>query len=166
MKKKLSKGGKIAIFIIGIIVLLFVVASIVSTPTDGGSDPTSSAAEGGEQQSLKGKVLYEDSNYKVTYVGFEDPGMGVTAFNLSLKIENNSDKKLSRRLLTGTPMIPPFSSAQVSLLKLCPAKMRSEYLSSDITTRESAALMRSRSCNLRYSCMMRTFRKLCSKLQT
>ena len=59
MKKKLSKGGKIAIFIIGIIVLLFVVASIVSTPTDGGSDPTSSAAEGGEQQSLKGKVVFQ-----------------------------------------------------------------------------------------------------------
>lgn len=98
MKKKLSKGGKIAIFIIGIIVLLFVVASIVSTPTDGGSDSTSSAAE---QQSLEGKVLYEDSNYKVTYVGFEDPGMGVTAFNLSLKIENNSDKKVVATLVDG-----------------------------------------------------------------
>jgi hypothetical protein len=101
MKKKLSKGGKIAIFIIGIIVLLFVVASIVSTPTDGGSDSTSSAAEGAEQQSLEGKVLYEDSNYKVTYVGFEDPGMGVTAFNLSLKIENNSDKKVVATLVDG-----------------------------------------------------------------
>lgn len=101
MKKKLSKGGKIAIFIIGIIVLLFVVASIVSTPTDSGGDPTGSAAEGGEQQSLKGKVLYEDSNYKVTYVGFEDPGMGVTAFNLSLKIENNSDKKVVATLVDG-----------------------------------------------------------------
>lgn len=166
MKKKLSKGGKIAIFIIGIIVLLFVVASIVSTPTDGGSDSTSSAAEGGEQQSLKGKVLYEDSNYKVTYVGFEDPGMGVTAFNLSLKIENNSDKKVVATLVDGYANDTAVFFGSGVPVEIMPGKMRSEYLSSDITTRESATLMRSRSCNLRYSCMMRIFRNLCSKLQT
>lgn len=166
MKKKLSKGGKIAIFIIGIIVLLFVVASIVSTPTDGGSDPTSSAAEGGEQQSLKGKVLYEDSNYKVTYVGFEDPGMGVTAFNLSLKIENNSDKKVVATLVDGYANDTAVFFGSGVPVEIMPGKNAVGVFILGYTTRESAALMRSRSCNLRYSCMMRTFRNLCSKLQT
>ncbi len=41
------------------------------------------------------KILFENENYKVTYIDFEDKNLGITMLYLNLKVENNSDNGIS-----------------------------------------------------------------------
>ena len=82
---------------LGVIVgILF--AAILSTPTDA---PESNSTVEEKTVSEQQKVLFEDDNYKVTYQKFVDPDMGVTTFNLYLKVENKSDKEVTVMLNEG-----------------------------------------------------------------
>ena len=47
-----------------------------------------------EQSDSMNNVLYYDDNFKITYIDLKDPKMGVTSYNLLLKVENNSNKTI------------------------------------------------------------------------
>lgn len=72
-------------------------AAILSTPTDSPDNNTENTNVANEPQ----KVLFEDENYRVIYQKFVDPNMGVTTFNLYLKIENKTDKEINVMLEDG-----------------------------------------------------------------
>ena len=104
MKKEVTKGRKIAAAVLCTIVIIFtiiIIAAITSEDTSSNNDTTQSTTENTTQQEQTEKVIYTDDNFKVTYVDFVDPKSGVTAFNLLLKIENNSDTEVVASLTDG-----------------------------------------------------------------
>ena len=56
----------------------------------------SNAVESAKDENEKTKkVLYENEDYKVTYLDFEDKNLGITMLYLNLKVENNSDSGIT-----------------------------------------------------------------------
>lgn len=53
------------------------------------------------QETKAENILYEDENFKVSYIDFKDLNMGVTMFHLYLKVENYSDKSVNVFLRDG-----------------------------------------------------------------
>lgn len=107
MKKEVAKSKKIVAALLCSIVIVFtiiVVAAISSPDPKATSNDTPSSSEtinSNTSQDQKEKVIYADDNFKITYVDFLDPKSGVTAFNLLLKIENDSDKEVIASLSDG-----------------------------------------------------------------
>lgn len=107
MKKEVTKGRKIVAAVLCTIVIVFtiiIVAAISSQDTgntNGDTQLPTGTKENNVQQEQTEKIIYADDNFKVTYVDFVDPKSGVTAFNLLLKIENNSDKEVIASLTDG-----------------------------------------------------------------
>ncbi len=102
-KKTGCLGGCLSAILIMIAIIL--VVSIILGDNDSSNDVTISqtqqAVENSDVQGIetnnqqdrqKENILYLDDNFKITFVDFKDPKMGVTSYNLLLKIENNSDK--------------------------------------------------------------------------
>ena len=50
--------------------------------------------ENKQNNAEKGKLLYSDDNFKITFVNLVDMKSGITMYNMNLKLENNSDKKV------------------------------------------------------------------------
>lgn len=73
----------LALLLVAVMALSFVACTSESDITDGPSS---------ENMSTEEKILYSDDDFKITFVDFKDPKLGVTSYNLFLKIENNSDK--------------------------------------------------------------------------
>lgn len=48
-----------------------------------------------EKEDKKENIIFENDDYKVTYVDFEDKELGITMFHLTLKFENKSDKSVA-----------------------------------------------------------------------
>lgn len=104
MKKEMTVGRMIAAAVSCTIIIIFtiiLVVAITSEDTSSNNDSSQSTTENATQQEQTEKVIYTDDNFKVTYVDFVDPQMGVTAFNLLLRIENNSDTKVIASLTEG-----------------------------------------------------------------
>lgn len=87
MKNKLKPI--LALILVAVITLSVVACTTESSSTGGSSNDNTSA--NGETKKEE-KILYSDDNFKITFVDFKDPKAGITAYNLYLKIENNSDK--------------------------------------------------------------------------
>jgi len=48
-----------------------------------------------EEKDKKENIIFENDDYKVTYVDFEDKELGITMFHLTLRFENKSDKSVA-----------------------------------------------------------------------
>ncbi len=101
MKRDLEKGRKIAVSILLAIVVIcitLIVSIILSEDTENVNDgvvtteQTVNETVSNEEQ--KDNVLYSDDNFKITFVDFMDPKLGVTSYNLLLEIENNSEQTI------------------------------------------------------------------------
>ena len=99
MKKELSKGSKIAVSVLVAIVVvgvMLIVSIILSDEVENKNDVVDTAQQSVDESSSGEKtnsdVLYADDNFEITFVDFKDPKLGVTSYNLLLKIENNSDQ--------------------------------------------------------------------------
>lgn len=86
-KKSGCLGGCLAVIII--IIAINLIVAIMLGNNDNSSNKATTQTEQGEHTE---NVLYSDDNFKITFVDFKDPNLGVTSYNLLLKIENNSDK--------------------------------------------------------------------------
>ncbi len=75
---------------LAIIIFITAIALIVSISL--GNNNTSNNVT--TQEERTSHLLYSDDNFKITFVDFNDPNLGVTSYNLLLKIENNSDKTI------------------------------------------------------------------------
>ncbi len=100
MDKKKAKGKKIILVVLLILIVSFVAIIIAALNTDE-SDTNSDADSSYNSGSKVEKEIYSDENFKVSYIGLEDPQSGVTAYNLVLKIENDSDKEVVASLTDG-----------------------------------------------------------------
>lgn len=95
--KKLSKKKKIVLVIVCIVIFVSGLITLSTSPDDtsdtNGTSATSKPVENkNEVKEELDEVLYQDDNFKITFVDFKDPKVGVTSYNLLLKIENNSEK--------------------------------------------------------------------------
>lgn len=105
MKLEKTKSINIALFVLSviavicIIIISFLSMSIMSENTH--PEIEISNSEEPTLQNQKEKIIYNDDNFKVTYIDFIDPNLGTTAFNLLLKIQNNSDKQVVATLGDG-----------------------------------------------------------------
>ena len=86
-KKSGCLGGCLTVIII--IIAINLIVAIMLGNNDNSSNKTTSQTEQVEQTE---NVLYSDDKFKITFVDFKDPNLGVTSYNLLLKIENNSEK--------------------------------------------------------------------------
>lgn len=78
----------LALLLVAVMPLSFVACTNPSGSTYGSSNNTSTNEETKKEETL----LFSDDNFNITFVDFKDPKVGVTSYNLYLKIENNSDK--------------------------------------------------------------------------
>jgi hypothetical protein len=80
---------------------LLVMSSCGNTTTNQESGIENNVVENTSNATEKNSVVFENDDYKVTYIKFEDPNVGVTAWNLLLNIENKSDKEIVAGLKDG-----------------------------------------------------------------
>ncbi len=73
-------------FIIIIIAIHLIFAVIFINNSNPDNTTTTTQVEQAEN------VLYSDDNFKITFIDFTDPKLGITSYSLRLKIENNSNK--------------------------------------------------------------------------
>lgn len=97
MKKELSKKRKTVLVIVCILVFIngFITLFTFSDDTSDTKSTSSISKPVSDKNETKeetNKVLYSDDNFKITFIDFKDPKLGVTSYNLLLKIENNSEK--------------------------------------------------------------------------
>ena len=88
---------------IGVFAILFIG---LCSSTGGKDEPTRELKNGeetalgevsktSEKEDKKENIIFENDDYKVTYVDFEDKELGITMFHLTLKFENKSDKSVA-----------------------------------------------------------------------
>lgn len=84
-----NKIKSFCVFFVFITTLSLVACTSESGTTGIFSNDNSSANQETKKEEI---LLYSDDNFNITFVDFKDPNVGVTSYNLYLKIENNSDK--------------------------------------------------------------------------
>ncbi len=98
MKKNKSKAKKALSAILSVVAVVVVFSIVNSIITGSDSDIPSSKDTSGSQQTEEVKdderVLYEDDNFKISYIDITDPNSGLTMYIMNLKLENKSEKSV------------------------------------------------------------------------
>ena len=87
---KVKNQGCLIAFLIVFIIIVATIAIVAVVGSDNTTPPNDTDKTNGETTQQQSKVIYNDDNYKISFVKFEDPKLGTTVFNLALKIENKS----------------------------------------------------------------------------
>ena len=91
-KKPLKKRIVLVFVTLALVIVVFVFLSSVKTPETTSS--TNDVQTSTNQEDKKDKVIYEDDQFKVTFMGLEDDIFDIGMFYTRLKVENNSDSEI------------------------------------------------------------------------
>lgn len=97
-KKKNKKKGCLASFCV--IVVLFIVLIAVASQSDSNDTSSESSSEdesstvNSEESKDDERILYEDDNFKISYIDITDPNSGLTMYIMNLKLENKSENSV------------------------------------------------------------------------
>ena len=79
-------------FVVRYLTVIFIIIAILLIVAINNDNSIDKVTTQTEQTKQTENILYSDDNFKISFVDFTDPNLGVTSYNLLLKIENNSDK--------------------------------------------------------------------------
>ena len=85
-----------------VVALMFVlIFAVANSNNDSATSNDKTTVQSNDSGMKKGDLIYEDDRYKISFIKFEDPNLGVTTFNLYLKVENKTDREIIAMLTDG-----------------------------------------------------------------
>lgn len=100
-QKKLPLGCAVPMMVIVIVIAIIAISAVLNAPAETTTDEPINGPVETQTEEPKNDVVFENDDYKISFVKFEDPQIGVTTYNLYLKIENNTDQEIVAMLKDG-----------------------------------------------------------------